>query len=143
MTSTRGKLATTNWGSFWPDVRVDAENSSDFLYQINRPLLVEALAAIVVAERVSPKVTGEALRHLGRFAHAPSQKDRLWLLERGLSSTSPLSRDGAGLGLAHLSDPAAIPYLQAAIEREPVRSLKDDLQQVLDVLQHAAPDQAG
>ena len=106
-------------------------------------LLVESLAAVIVTERVSPRVAAEALRHLGRFAHPPSHKDRLWLLERGLRSESPLGRDGASLGLAHLGDPSAIPYLRAAIEREPVASLRDDLRQVLDALQqYAAPDQA-
>lgn len=101
--------------------------------------LVKALAAVIVTEQVPPRVAAEALRHVGRFAHEPSHRDRLWLLERSLSSASPLNRDGASLGLAHLNDPAAIPYLQAAIEREPIESLKSDLRQVLDALQRDAP----
>lgn len=133
----------------WQELRFEDGMENDLsrtlwrLLMTHSTLLVEALAAVIVTERVSPRVAAEALRHLGRFAHPPSHKDRLWLLERGLRSASPVSRDGASLGLAHLGDPSAIPYLQAAIEREPIASLRDDLRQVLDALQHnAAPDQA-
>jgi hypothetical protein len=132
----------------WQELRFEDGMENDLsrrlwrLLMTHSTLLVEALAAVIVTERVSPRVAAEALRHLGRFAHPPSHRDRLWLLERGLRSASPVSRDGASLGLAHLNDPSAIPYLQAAIEREPVASLRDDLRQVLDALQHdAASDQ--
>jgi hypothetical protein len=99
--------------------------------------LVEALATVITAEKASPRVAAEALRHLGRFVHPPSRQDRLWLLERALKSSSPISRDGASLGLAHLNDPSAIPHLQAAIEREPIESLRQDLKQILEDLKRA------
>ena len=133
----------------WQELRFEDGIENDLSRSLWRLLmthstkLIEALAAVIVTEKVSPRVAAEALRHLGRFAHPASRKDRLWLLERSLRSASPLSRDGASLGLAHLGDPSAIPYLRAAIEREPVASLRDDLRQVLDALQQdAAPNQA-
>ena len=98
-------------------------------------MLIEALAAVVLTEKTSPRVAAEVLRHLGRFVHPPSYRDRLWLLERALKSSSPMSRDGASLGLAHLNDPAAIPYVQKAIDAEPIESLKEDLRQILNGLQ--------
>jgi hypothetical protein len=132
----------------WQELRFEDGMENDVsrtlwrLLMTHSTLLVEALASVIVSEHVSPRVAAEALRHLGRFAHAASHRDRLWLLERGLRSKSAVSRDGAGLGLAHLNDPAAIPYLQAAIDREPIASLRDDLQQVLDSLRRdaAAPE---
>jgi hypothetical protein len=133
----------------WQEMRFEDGMENDVsrtlwrLLMNHSALLVESLAAVILTERVSPRVAAEALRHLGRFAHPPSHTDRLWLLERSLRSESPLSRDGAGLGLAHLGDPSAIPYLRAAIEHESIPSLRDDLRQVLNALQRdAAPNQA-
>jgi hypothetical protein len=133
----------------WQELRFEDGMENDVsrtlwrLLMNHSAVLVESLAAVILTERVSPRVAAEALRHLGRFAHPPSHKDRLWLLERSLKSESAVSRDGAALGLAHLGDPSAIPYLRAAIDHEPVPSLREDLQQVLDALQRdAAPDQA-
>lgn len=127
----------------WQSLRFEdgIENElSRTLYRLlmERPkALIEALAGILVAEKVSPRVAGEALRHLGRFTHAPSHQERLWLLARSLRLASPLTKDGAALGIAHLNDPAAIPYLQAAIAAEPGGTLRDDLEDVLASLQHA------
>lgn len=95
---------------------------------------VDALTRIVASENTNPRVLAEAMRHLGRFVHQPTRHERLWLLERGLRASSPVSRDGAALGLAHLADKRAAPYLEAAIATEPVPGLRDDLKQVLDEL---------
>lgn len=125
----------------WQELRFEDGMENDLsrllwrLLMTHSTMLVEALASILIAEHVSPRVAAEALRHLGRFTHPPTHRDRLWLLGRALRSESPLGRDGAGLGLAHLDDPAAIGYLEAAIDAEPLQSLKQDLRQVLEGLQ--------
>jgi hypothetical protein len=127
----------------WRELRFESGMENDVsrllwrLLMMNPTTLIESLATVIVAERASPRVAAEALRHLGRFAHPPSHQDRLWLLARALKSSSPMSRDGAGLGLAHLNDPSAIPDLKAAIEREPIESLRADLNQVLEDLQRS------
>jgi hypothetical protein len=63
---------------------------------------------------------------------------RLFLEYCLLNSISARVKDSAGLGLAHIDDPASIPALQMAVNREvePVSgpSLKVLLQQVLDQL---------
>jgi hypothetical protein len=59
----------------------------------------------------------------------------LWLLERSLGSRSSRIRDGAVLGLAFLDDAAAIPYLRQVIDREPVKELRADMEQVLAQLE--------
>jgi hypothetical protein len=133
----------------WHELRFEDGMENDLSRMLRRllmahpTLLMEALAAVIVTEKSSPRVAAEVLRHLGRFVHPPSQRDRLWLLGRALKLSSPMSRDGASLGLAHLNDPAAIPYLQKAIDAEPVESLKEDLRQILNGLQNASDATAG
>jgi hypothetical protein len=56
------------------------------------------------------------------------------VLERALFSPWPFVRDGAGLGLARLGDPGAIPVLRKAVESETHAQTKADLQLVLDEL---------
>jgi hypothetical protein len=133
----------------WQELRFEDGVENDVSRQLwlllitHSSLLIEALASVITAEKTSARVAAEALRHLGRFVHPSSHTERLWLLAHALRSSSPLSRDGASLGLAHLEDPSAIPYLKAAIESEPDQSLKQDLQQVLDGLQQTKDAAAG
>jgi HEAT repeat protein len=96
---------------------------------------MEVITALLVNENVDAEVASEALRWLGRMDHPPSYRDRLWLLERSLFSSSALIRDGAALGLASLDNPHAIPYLRQAIEQEKYASLREDLEQVLEQLE--------
>jgi hypothetical protein len=96
---------------------------------------IAELAYFVVYEKASAEATAEALRWLGLMDHLPSYHWRLWLLERSLGSRSGRIRDGAVLGLAFLDDPAAIPYLRQAVDREPVKELRADMEQVLAQLE--------
>jgi hypothetical protein len=89
------------------------------------------LAYFIVYEKVSAEVAAEALRWLGLMDHLLSYHWRLWLLERSLNSRSARIRDGAVLGLSFLDDPDAIPYLRQAADREPVKELRSDMEQVL------------
>jgi hypothetical protein len=97
---------------------------------------IEVLAHVIVYEKCDVKVAAEALRWLGHIEHASSYRFRLWLLEKSLSYSSVLVRDGAVLGLSVLDDPAAIPSLEQALDREPSAALRADMQQVLAQLQH-------
>ena len=85
-------------------------------------------------ERTNSEVASEALRWLGQMDNPLSHHHRLWLLERSLNHSSARVRDGAALGLAFLDDPNAIPYLERAIEKEPIEELRQDLKQILEQL---------
>jgi len=96
--------------------------------------VIPALVAMIEKGLASPIVAAEALKELGRVRDAVSHASRLGALERALASPSPMTRDGAGLGLARLKDPSAIPYLRDSITREPHAELKADLQLVINEL---------
>ncbi len=97
--------------------------------------LAEFLFYCLVPGRVSPQVTAESLRWLGDMDHAPSQNWRRRLLERCLEAPSVAVRDAAGIGLASMDDPQAIPSVKGAITREPCAELRECLQQVLAQLE--------
>jgi hypothetical protein len=124
----------------WRELRFEDGTENDVSRELwnllsKRPSqTVEALTAIISAGQVSPRVAAEALRHVGRYTQPSTHRARLWLLAHSLRLSSPLGRDGAALGLAHLNDPAAIQYLEEAISKEANQTLKEDMQQVLDGL---------
>ena len=96
---------------------------------------IEALAHLIIEEKVNPEVASEALRWLGHINHPASYRNRLWLLERGLRCSSARVRDGATLGLAFLDDLHAITYLRRAIQQEKIAELRADMEQVLAQLE--------
>jgi hypothetical protein len=129
-------LLTSGKGEIFED-GIESEFSKsliDLIKKYGDDALAE-LAYFIVYEKASAEVTGEALRWLGLMDHPLSYHWRLWLLERSLSSRSARIRDGAVLGLAFLDDPEAIPYLRQAVDREPVKELRADMEQVLAQLE--------
>lgn len=92
---------------------------------------IATLERLIVTEQVNAEVASEAMRWLGHINHSITYRSRLYLLERSLHNSSARVRDGAGLGLAFLDDPHAIPYLKQAIEREQYLELRYDLEQVV------------
>lgn len=102
--------------------------------------VVPALLAAIDTERATPIVAAEVLKELGRLRNVTSHATRRWVLERALLSPWPFTRDGAGLGLASLGDPGAIPSLRRAVEREPNPRLRADLQMVIDELAEIVTD---
>jgi hypothetical protein len=98
--------------------------------------IVPALIAVLESRRTSPVVAAEILKELGRLRDAASHGARLWILEYALRSTSPITRDGAGLGLARLGDPDALPFVQRAIDEEGVHETRSDLLLVAEELTH-------
>jgi hypothetical protein len=96
---------------------------------------VEVITCLIVYEKVTPEVAGEALRWIGYTEHTESYLYRRWLLERSLSLPSARVQDGATLGLAAMDDRHAIPYLKHAIEQETCAELRDDMEQVVEQLE--------
>lgn len=79
---------------------------------------VDIVSDIILREHISPDVAAEALRCLAEMDNQATYEARRTLLERSLGCSSHIVRDGAVIGLADLSDPHAIPSLEAAAARE-------------------------
>jgi hypothetical protein len=90
---------------------------------------------LITYGKVNSEVAGEALRWLARVNNPSTHGWRLWLLEKSLSSKSPVVRDSAALGLLSMCDANAIPHIREAIERETIAELRDDLQGALRELE--------
>ena len=112
-------------------------NGLIYLIEAYGEIAVQELARRSVANQIDNEVASEALQWMGRINYKASHKMRLWLLERSLFSNSLHIRDSAGLGIASLNDPAAIPSLRRAILQEKVLALREDLEQVLNQLEGA------
>jgi hypothetical protein len=102
--------------------------------------VIPALLSVIEAGSTTPIIAAELLKELGRLRNAASHASRLWVLERALSLSSPFIRDGAGLGLARLADPDALPYLRRAVEGELNAQTRADLQLVIDELSETMRD---
>jgi hypothetical protein len=96
---------------------------------------VAALESVIKSEETNAEVAAEALHWLGMISHPDSRRYRLWVLQESLRSASARIRDAASLGLAALDDPAAIPSLLDAVQREQYSELRQNLQLVLDQLE--------
>ncbi|MGA6828711.1 HEAT repeat domain-containing protein [Nitrospira sp. NS4] len=92
------------------------------------------IARIIAKEKTDAGVAAEALKWIGRTKHPATHAFRRWILLRGLTSSSAVVREGAILGLAFMKDPAAIPSLKEAFDREQTYELRDDLSHVLQQL---------
>jgi hypothetical protein len=119
---------------------MESQFSKDLVSLIWRhgQLAILEAARLIASEKVDPGVASEALKWIGRIKDKRTHSIRLWLLKRGLTSSSHQVRDGAGLGLSFLSDPAAISALEEAVEREQVSELRSDLNQVIEQLRYAS-----
>jgi len=104
--------------------------------------VMPALLSMIEGASTPPAIAAELLKELGKERSTVSHAGRLWVLERALSISSPFIRDGAGLGLARLADPSAIPYLRRAAEDEPNAQTRADLQLVINELEEISADGA-
>jgi hypothetical protein len=102
--------------------------------------IIPGLVSGIEAGRITPVVGAEVLKELGRLRNAASHASRRWVLEHALGLSSPFIRDGAGLGLARLGDPNALPLLQRAVENEPNAQTRADLQLVVNELSEKMSD---
>jgi hypothetical protein len=96
---------------------------------------VDEIARLITNHQTDPEVTSEALRRMATLTHLPTYHTRLQLLAGTLYSLDPRIRYGAALGLASLDDPATIPYVKRAIEREPIQDIQMVMNQVLAQLE--------
>jgi hypothetical protein len=118
---------------------MESQFSKEFVSLLWRhgQLAILETARLIAGEKVDPNVASEALKWVGRINDKKTHSFRLWLLKRGLASSSAQVRDGAGLGLSFLGDPTAILALREAVDIEQIPELRGDLNQVLEQLQHA------
>ena len=95
----------------------------------------------VIEEAVPFTIAAEALRYIGNIESIVNVSERRKLLEDCLlQSRFMLVRDGAAAGLSYLDDPNSIPSLLRAIERESHSELKNDLIEVLSLLQDTSAE---
>jgi len=100
---------------------------------------VEIVADFVLGERVGADVAAEVLRCFGEVEHAATFNARQRLLERGLTCTSHLARDGAVLGLADLCDGRSVPALEAAAAVEKHDRLRGNMVELIKRLKELRP----
>jgi hypothetical protein len=96
--------------------------------------------ASAIETTATPIVSAEVLKELGRFRNQAAHGLCLWTLEHFLGAASPITRDGAALGLARLGDSAAIPNLTGAAQRERDPQLRKDLELVIEELSEPKRD---
>lgn len=95
---------------------------------------VYVMENVLAGNRYGPQLTSEALRWLGHITHSESHNARLLFLARSLRNLSRWVRDGAALGLGSMKDSRAIPTLKAAIGREKIIDLREDMEAILKSL---------
>ena len=79
--------------------------------------------------------TQEALLQLGLNEDSATHTTRLAVLEESLKSGLVGLRDAAGLGIASMGDPRALPALHKALDRETSSRLLYDLHLVVEQLE--------
>ena len=79
--------------------------------------------------------TQEALLQLGLIEDSATHTTRLAVLEESLKSGLVGLRDAAGLGIASMDDPRALPALHKALDRETSSRLLYDLHLVVEQLE--------
>ena len=92
------------------------------------------LNEILWSLNISNFILAEILQFLGRIESATTKEARFSILISYLRAKSPIVRDAAGAGLACMNDRRAVPYLEKAIETEPVPTLREDMAAVVDQL---------
>jgi HEAT repeats len=132
------KLFAAGKGEFFHD-GMESEFSRALLSLVDRyrDVAVEILADLIMGENVNPAVASEALRWIGQIDDLSSHLSRRRLLEQALTSPSAWIRDGAVLGLASMDDPESIHAIKQAFDREQVKELRHEMEQVWMQLQSA------
>jgi hypothetical protein len=95
---------------------------------------VEELARKLFRPELRPHIAAQTLLCLGRMDDRASYSMRSWVIRQGLRSSSAKVRDAAAVAIDSMYDISAQADLAKAIEREPVPTLKEDMQSVLESL---------
>lgn len=130
--------------AFWQarEERFEDGMDSDFGRQLVAEIKQCGETAVVVARQLvmnpmtTPSVAAEALRWIAEIDDARSLQERRALLLAALVHVSPEVRDRASLGLGTMRDKSVLPFLKAAIRRETVPELREDMHLVLAQLQN-------
>lgn len=101
---------------------------------------LEFIQELIDDDLINTEVVSEALKWIGHIDDPQTAEQRRWILEKNLSHVSFQARDGALLGLASMDNPASIPILEAAIEKERIPELREDMRQVLEQLVKTAEE---
>ena len=97
---------------------------------------LEEIELQVLEERIPFTIAAEALRYIGNSESHRFAQGRRKLLETCLlNSRFMLVRDGAAAGISYIDDSKSIPCLIQAIEQEAHPELRNDLLEVLELLQ--------
>lgn len=72
------------------------------------------------------------LRVLGRIKDINSLSARIWFLGLTISDKSSIIRDASALALSEINEEKALPLIVMAIENEPIPSLKNDMQMLVN-----------
>ncbi len=91
---------------------------------------VSSLRYLMLSGCIPDEHAAEALRCIGNSDDSPTHCARRELLQLSLAHDSPVVRDAAGLGLAFMDDPRALPFLSGAIRQEKVETIRSGLIQV-------------
>ena len=97
-------------------------------------IAVRAIEDLVKSTDTNIEIVGEMLRVIGSIENPATHGARLTVLLAGLASPDPRVRDSASLGIAALDDASVVDEVIAAVHREHIPELRDDLQLVVDQL---------
>ncbi len=129
-------------------VEMEAGMKNDFsigleaLIGKNGSVALSVIEELIIEEKVPFTIAADALRYIGNYESVGFVAARRRMLEACLlESRFVLVRDGAAAGLSYLDDPRSIPALKTAIDKETYAELKEDLVEVLRLLQETRMEQ--
>jgi hypothetical protein len=95
---------------------------------------IRVIRSLMESGELNAEQVGEILRVLGDFDDPATHRSRLSVLLDSLRSPDSRVRDAASIGIASVDDPLALRDVEAAVEREQIPQLREDLQLVVDQL---------
>jgi hypothetical protein len=122
-------LAAAAEERFEPGIESDLAEGLTLLHRRFSRTLWRSLKRRLVRPSQDVEVAAEALRWSGRAeVTGQEHEERLGFLVLGLTHQAPIVRDGATIGIGCLNDTVALAHLRAAIKRETVRELREDME---------------
>lgn len=100
-------------------------------------IAVEALKTCILDDEQSDETRFETLLWLHHIDDDNTYEARFQLAVSALKSSSPMVRDGAGIALDCMEDIRALPALREAVQVEPIDSLREDLEVVIQSIEES------
>lgn len=101
-------------------------------------IIIKVIHHLIENLKIDDYVAAEALKIFGAINNDTSYRFRLITLEKYLQHESIIIRDAAGLGIASLDDPSALPSIDRAIVREENPGIRECLVLVKNQLEHTS-----